>query len=489
MISRFFIDRPIFAAVLSIVITLAGLISLLVLPLAQFPQVTPPTVQVTCTYPGASAKEVADSVAAPIEQQVNGVEGIMYMTSQSGNDGSYNLTVTFQQGIDINMAQVLVQNRVNLAVPLLPEVIRQTGVTTRKRSPDILMWLAIYSPDGSRDQLFLSNYALMQIKDELARVQGVGDIFLFGQRDYSMRIWIDPSQLYSRGLSATDVVRAIREQNAQVAAGSVGQEPMQEGQPSQVTLSTLGRLSDVEQFENIIVKTGREGRLVRLKDIGRVALGSRNEDVRVRMDGQDTVFLAIFQTPDANALDLKKRLLDKMDDLKKSFPDGITYDIGFDTTPYTRESLIEVLKSLGHAIALVAVVVLLFLQNWRSAIIPLVAVPVAIIGTLAAMAAFGFSLNNLTLFGLVLAIGIVVDEAVEHHIDLGKAPREATIAAMRQVSGPVIAAGLVLPAVFVPCVFISGIPGQFFRQFAMAISVSTVISAFNSLTLSPALTA
>jgi multidrug efflux pump len=495
MISRFFIDRPIFAAVLSIVITLAGGISVFTLPLAQFPQVTPPTVQVTCNYPGASAKEVADSVAAPIEQQVNGVEGIMYMTSQSANDGSYNLTVTFQQGIDIDMAQVLVQNRVNLAVPLLPEVIRQTGVTTRKRSPDILMGLAIYSPDQRYDQLYLSNFALMQIKDELARIHGVGDVFLFGQRDYSMRIWVDPARLASRGLSATDVVRAIREQNAQVATGSVGQEPMENGQASQVTLSTLGRLTDVEQFENIVVKSGRDGRLVQIKDIGRVVLGAKSEDVRVRIDGQDTVFLAIFQTPDANALDLKQRLLDKMEDLKSSFPEGVAYDIGFDTTPYTRESINEVVKSLGDAIALVAVVVLLFLQNWRSALIPLVAVPVAIVGTFAAMAAFGFSLNNLTLFGLVLAIGIVVDdaivvvEAVEHHIELGKAPREATIAAMRQVSGPVIAVGLVLTAVFVPCAFISGITGQFFRQFAVAVSVSTIISAFNSLTLSPALTA
>jgi len=495
MLSRFFIDRPIFASVLSIVITLAGTISVFTLPLAQFPQVTPPTVQVTCTYPGASAKEVADSVAAPIEQQVNGVEGIMYMNSQCANDGSYSLTVTFQHGIAIDMATVMVQNRVALAMPLLPEVIRQTGVTTRKRSPDILMGLAITSPDHRYDQLFLSNFAMMQIKDELARIHGVGDVFLFGQRDYSMRIWVDPASLASRGLSATDVVRAVREQNAQVATGSIGQEPMRNGQLSQVTLSTLGRLTDVEQFENIVVKTGRDGRLTRIKDIGRVELGAKNEDIRVRIDGQDTVFLAIFQTPDANALELRSRLLDKMDDLKQSFPEGVSYDIGFDTTPYTRESINEVVKSLGDSIILVAIVVLLFLQNWRSAIIPLVAVPVAIIGTFAVMAAIGFSLNNLTLFGLVLAIGIVVDdaivvvEAVEHHIENGMAPREATIAAMRQVSGPVIAVGLVLSAVFVPCAFISGITGQFFRQFAMTISVSTVISTFNSLTLSPALTA
>jgi len=495
MISRFFIDRPIFASVCSLVITLAGAISVFTLPLAQFPQITPPTVQVTCNYPGASAREVADSVAAPIEQQVNGVEGIMYMSSNCANDGSYNLTVTFQPGININMAQVLVQNRVNLAVPSLPEVIRATGVTTLKRSPDILMGLAIGSPDGRYDQLFLSNFALMQVKDELARVPGVGDVFLFGQRDYSMRIWVDPSKLASRGLSASDVVRAVREQNTQVATGAIGQEPIHNEQLSQITLSTLGRLTDVEQFENIVVKRGAGGGLVRLKDIARIELGAKNQDIRVRLDGNDTVFLAIFQAPDANALDLRERVLHKMEDLKASFPDGVAYDIGFDTTPYTRESIHEVVKTLGDAVVLVAVVVLLFLQNWRSAIIPLVAVPVAIVGTFAAMAAIGFSLNNLTLFGLVLAIGIVVDdaivvvEAVEHHIEHGLSPRAATIAAMQQVSGPVIAVGLVLSAVFVPCAFISGITGQFFRQFALTIAVSTAISTFNSLTLSPALTA
>ncbi|HLJ10730.1 MAG TPA: efflux RND transporter permease subunit, partial [Planctomycetaceae bacterium] len=495
MLSRFFIDRPIFASVLSIVITLAGGISVFTLPLAQFPQVTPPTVHVTCTYPGASAKEVADSVAAPIEQQVNGVEGIMYMSSQCANDGSYSLTVTFQQGVDLNMAQVMVQNRVNLAVPLLPEVIRATGVTTLKRSPNILMGLAINSPTGRYDQLYLSNFVLMQVRDELARLPGVGDVFLFGQRDYSMRIWLDPAELSSRQLSASDVVRAIREQNSQVATGAIGQEPIAGTQVSQITLSTLGRLSEAEQFEEIIVKASRDGRLTRIKDVGRVELGARSQDIRVRLNGNETVFLAIFQSPDANALDLHRRLLEKMEDLKRSFPDGVAYNIAFDTTPYTRESIREVVKTLGDAIMLVAVVVLLFLQNWRSALIPLVAVPVAVIGTFAVMAAIGFSLNNLTLFGLVLAIGIVVDdaivvvEAVEHNIDLGLAPREATRAAMRQVSAPVIAMGLVLSAVFIPCAFISGITGQFFRQFALTIAVSMIISTFNSLTLSPALAA
>src|SRR5438552_11723456 len=335
----------------------------------------------------------------------------------------------------------------------------------------------------------------MQIKDELARVPGVGDVFLFGQRDYSMRIWVDPNKVAMRQMTVTDVVNAIREQNAQVATGAIGQEPMQGRQESQITLSTLGRLSDVEQFENIILKTTRDGRITRIKDIGRVVLGAKNEDITVRLDGHDTVFLAIFQMPDANALDVRERVLAKMEDLKQNFPEGVEYDIGFDTTPYTKESIQEVIKTLRDAIILVAIVVLLFLQNWRSALIPLVAVPVAIIGTFAVMAGFGFSLNNLTLFGLVLAIGTVVDdaivvvEAVEHHIERGLAPREATIEAMRQVSGPVVAVGLVLSAVFVPCAFIVGITGQFFRQFALTIAVSTLISAFNSLTLSPALTA
>jgi len=495
VISRFFIDRPIFAAVLSIIITLAGGISLFALPLAQFPNVTPPTVQVQCTYPGASAVEVAAAVASPIEQQVNGVENMMYMSSQCANDGSYNLTVTFFHGVDLNLAQVLVQNRVNLAMPQLPVVIRQTGVTTRKRSPDILCGLAINSPKGRYDQLYLSNFALMQIKDELSRLPGVGDVFLFGQRDYSMRIWVEPGKLAMRGMSATDVVKALREQNAQVASGSIGQQPMPSGQPVQITLSTQGRLRAVEEFENIVLKVGAKGRLTRIKDIGRVELGAKNEDTGVRLDGRETVFLAIFQMPDANALEVYDRVMAKMEDLKRSFPEDVDYDIGFDTTPYTRESIQEVVKTLRDAIALVAVVVLLFLQNWRSALIPLVAVPVAIIGTFAVMAAMGFSLNNLTLFGLVLAIGIVVDdaivvvEAVEHHIENGMAPRAATIKAMDQVSGPVIAVGLVLSAVFVPCAFISGITGQFFRQFALTIAVSTIISAFNSLTLSPALTA
>ena len=495
MISRFFIDRPIFAAVLSIVITLAGGVAVVNLPIAQFPQVSPPTVNVTCTYPGASAKDVAEAVAAPIEQQVNGVEGMMFMSSNCTNDGQYNLTVTFHHTVDVNMAQVLVQNRVSLAVPMLPDVIKQTGVSTRKRSPDILMGIALLSPDKRYSQLYLSNYAILQIKDELARMDGVADVFVFGQRDYSMRVWVNPEQLAARSLTAGDVARAISEQNMPVASGSVGQQPSSSAQEFQFTLSTLGRLTEPEQFGEIILKATPEGRITRLKDVARIELAAKNEDVNVSIDGVPTVFLAIFQMPDANALETHDRVMAKMAELSEAFPEGLTYDVGFTTVPYTRESIREVFNTLRDAIILVAAVVLLFLQNWRSAVIPLVAVPVAIIGTFAAMAVFGFSLNNLTLFGLVLAIGIVVDdaivvvEAVEHHIGEGLAPREATICAMEEVSGPVIAVGLVLSAVFVPCAFISGITGQFFRQFAMTIAVSTVISTFNSLTLSPALTA
>jgi multidrug efflux pump len=495
LISRFFIDRPIFASVLSIVITLGGAICVFGLPLAQFPLISPPTISVTCNYPGASALDVSTSVAAPIEEQVVGVEGMYYMSSNSTNDGSYSLTVTFRHGINLNMAQVLVQNRVSLALPSLPDVIRQTGVTVKKQSPNILMGIAITASDKRYDQLYLSNFALMQIRDELSRMDGVSDVKLFGERDYSMRIWVNPNQLAARNMTAGDVVRAIREQNIQVATGMVGAPPVAGRQDFEITMSTLGRLSDVEQFEDIILKSDAQGNVVRIQDIGEVELGAKNQDVDVKLDGKPTVFLAVFQLPDANALVTHDLLLAKMDELQQSFPEGVKWEVAFDTTPYTRESINEVFKTLRDAVILVALVVLVFLRNWRSSLIPMVAVPVAIIGTFMAMAALGFSLNNLTLFGLVLAIGIVVDdaivvvEAVEHHIEEGLAPREATIKAMEQVSGPVIAVGLVLSAVFVPCAFISGITGQFFRQFALTISVSTIISAFNSLTLSPALAA
>lgn len=476
-------------------ITIGGGIAVFTLPIAQYPSIAPPTVQVDCNYPGANAQVVAETVGAPIEQQVNGVEGMLYMSSQSTNDGSYTLTVTFETGVNLNLAQVLVQNRVNLALPALPDVVRQTGVVTKKRSPDILLTVSLNSPDGRYDQLYLSNYAVLRIKDELARLRGISEVLVFGQRDYSMRVWVDPERLSVRGLTAGDVVAALREQNVQVAAGQIGQPPVSGGSGLQFPLHTKGRLTDVEDFENVILRATSEGGLVRVKDVGRVELEARSYDINNRFDGKPTVGLAIFQLPDANALATADDVKAKMKELSRDFPDGMVYEIGYDTTPFIRESVNEVFHTLRDAILLVALVVLVFLQGWRPAIIPLIAVPVAIIGTFAVMAAFGFSLNNLTLFGLVLAIGIVVDdaivvvEAVEHHIEHGLAPRAAAIRAMEEVSGPVLAVGLVLSAVFIPCAFISGIVGQFFRQFALTIATSTIISTVNSLTLSPALAA
>ncbi|HEV2970458.1 MAG TPA: efflux RND transporter permease subunit [Pirellulales bacterium] len=493
--SRFFIDRPIFASVLSIIVTLGGGIALFALPIAQYPEITPPTVEVSAVYPGANAQVVADSVAAPIEQQVNGVENMMYMSSQCTNDGTYTLTVTFKLGTDLNIAQVLVQNRVSLANPVLPPLVQRRGVLVKKKSPSVLMIINLYSPDGSRNSLDLSNYATIQLRDELARLPGVGDITYLGQRDYSMRLWLDPQKMQSRNLTSADVTNAITQQNAQVAAGQIGQPPVPKGQVFQYTMTTLGRLQDADQFGDMVIKSDPLGRIVRMKDVARIELGAQGYDQTCTLNGKPSVALSLYQLPGSNALQTAKQVNAKMVELKTRFPAGIEYSIVYDTTPFINESISEVFKTLRDAVILVAIVVLVFLQNWRSAIIPLVAVPVAIIGTFAAMAAIGFSLNNLTLFGLVLAIGIVVDdaivvvEAVEHHIEHGMAPRDATIRAMEQVSGPVIAVGLVLSAVFIPCAFISGITGQFFRQFALTIAVSTVISAFNSLTLSPALAA
>src|SRR5262249_43736900 len=386
---------------------LAGVIAVTVLPLSLYPPISPPTVQVDCNYPGASAQVVSETVAAPIEQQVNGVENMMYMSSQCTNDGTYNLTVTFRHGVDLNMAQVLVQNRVALALPNLPDVIKQTGVNVKKKSPDILMAIALNSPSGRYDQLFLSNYAMLRVRDELARLPGVSDVNMLGQRDYSMRVWVDPDKLAARSMTAGDVVAAIRAQNAQVATGQIGQPPAPRGQPIQVPLATLGRLKDVEQFANIVVKSTPEGRVVRLKDVARVQLGAKNQDISGQVNGLPSVSLAIFQLPDANALDTALVVKEKLNELARDFPEGIRYEIRYDTTPYISESIGEVYKTLIEAIVLVAVVVLLFLQSWRSAVIPLVAVPVAIVGTFAVMAVIGFSMNNLTLFGLVLTIGIV----------------------------------------------------------------------------------
>ncbi len=493
--SRFFIDRPIFASVLSIIITLAGAITLSNLPVAQYPEITPPTVEVSAFYPGANAQVVADTVAAPIEQQVNGVENMMYMSSQCTNDGTYTLTVTFKPGVDLNMAQVLVQNRESLAEPILPDLVKRRGVSVKKKSPSILMIINIFSPNNTRDDLYLSNYATIQIRDVLGRLDGVGDITYIGQRNYSMRVWLDPQKMSFRNLTSSDVVQAITEQNVQVAAGQLGQPPVPNGQSFQFTITALGRLSNTDQFEDMILKTDAQGGVVRMRDVAKVELGAQGYDQACTLDGQPSVALSVYQRPGSNALGTAERVKEKMLELKERFPDGIDYSIVYDTTPFITESVREVFKTLRDAVILVAFVVLLFLQNWRSALIPLVAVPVAIMGTFAVMAALGFSLNNLTLFGLVLAIGIVVDdaivvvEAVEHHIELGLAPHDATIKAMSQVSAPVIAVGLVLTAVFVPCAFITGITGQFYRQFALTIATSTVISAFNSLTLSPALAA
>jgi multidrug efflux pump subunit AcrB len=493
--SQFFINRPIFASVLSIVVTLAGGIAVFTLPVAQYPEITPPTVEVSAIYPGANAQVVADTVAAPIEQQVNGVENMLYMSSQCTNDGTYTLTVTFQNGTDLNIAQVLVQNRVSLATPILPDLVKRRGVTVKKKSPNVLMIVNVFSPDRSRDNLYLSNYATIQLRDELARLPGVGDISYLGQRDYSMRVWLDPKKMSARNLTALDVTQAIEQQNTQVAAGQLGQPPVGGGQVFQFTMSTLGRLTEADQFGDMILKTDSKGRLIRLSDVASIELGAQAYDQACTLDGRPTVALSVYQLPGTNALKTAQKVRDKMEELMGRFPEGVDYEIVYDTTPFIDESIHEVVRTLIEAVLLVALVVLLFLQNWRSAIIPLVAVPVAVVGTFAAMAAMGFSLNTLTLFGLVLAIGIVVDdaivvvEAVEHHMEHALGPREATLKAMSQVSSPVIAVGLVLSAVFVPCAFISGITGQFFRQFALTIAVSTLISAFNSLTLSPALTA
>ncbi|HEX4142436.1 MAG TPA: multidrug efflux RND transporter permease subunit [Pirellulales bacterium] len=501
MISRFFIDRPIFASVLSIVITLTGAIAVISLPIAQYPNISPPTVQVAVTYPGASAQVMADTIAAPIEQQVNGVENMLYMSSQSNNDGTYNLTVTFDLGTDLNTALVMVQNRVALAMPQLPNTVQQQGITIKKKSPNILMVVCFYSPDRRYDDIYLSNYATINCKDELFRLEGVADITYLGQRDYSIRAWLDPELLASRNITAAEVSRAISQQNLAAAPGQLGQQPSPPYRATQLTFDTLGRLKTPEQFGNVIIKeiNGSQQmatpQLVRLHDVARIEMGAANYNQSCTLNGRPSVGLAIYQLPGTNALDVADRIRAKMESLKKRFPDGLDYQIGHDTTPYVAESVHDVVQTLFEAVILVAIVVLVFLQNWRSALIPLIAVPVAIVGTFAVMKAFGFSLNNISLFGLVLAIGIVVDDAivvvenVERWLEQGLPSKEAARRAMDEVTSPVLAVAIVLCAVFVPCAFISGIPGQFFRQFAVTIAVSTVISAFNSLTLSPALAA
>jgi len=498
VISRFFIERPIFAAVISIVITLAGAVSLGGLPIALFPPIAPPIVQVLCLYPGANAAVVSDTVGAPIEQKVNGVDKLLYMQSQATNDGAYCLTLTFEVGADANLAVVQTQNRVQLAMPLLPPVVQQQSVTIKKRSPDILLTVQLLSPDDRYDDVFMSNYATIRLRDELLRCYGVGDLLLFGQRDYSLRAWLDPEQLAARGLTPAAVRAAIATQNMQVVSGVSGQEPVVDGQEMQLVVSALGRLESPEQFGEIVIKADTSkpgGALVRLRDVARVEIGAASYDQVCRFGGKPSVGIAVFQLPGTNALDCSRAVHAKMAELAERFPPGLTHEIQYDTTPFITDSIFEVVKTLRDAILIVALVVLVFLQSWRATLIPLVAVPVAIVGTFAAMAAMGFSLNTLSLFGLVLAIGIVVDDAivvvenVERWIGQGLAPKEAAIKAMEEVTGPVVGVALVLTAVFVPCGFIAGVTGLFFKQFALTIAVSTILSAVNSLTLSPALAA
>ncbi|MCB1204053.1 MAG: multidrug efflux RND transporter permease subunit [Verrucomicrobiae bacterium] len=492
---RFFVDRPIFAGVVSIVITLLGGLAFVGLPISQYPEVVPPTVVVTANYPGADARTLAETVATPLEQEINGVEDMLYLSSSSTSDGRVQITVTFRLGTDLDKAQVLVQNKVNAAFARLPEEVRRQGVTAQKRSPDLTLAAQFYSPDGSRDVGYLSNYLTLQIQNEIARLPGVAEASSLGGLDYSMRIWLDPEKIAARDLTAGDVINAVREQNVQVAAGSLGQPPAPTGASFQYTLTAPGRLKTPEEFGDIVLKSGDSGEVVKLGDVSRIEIGSRDYASKTYMDGKNAVSLRVFQLPGSNSLETADAVYAALAKLKERFPPGVDYRINYDTTKFVRASIRSVLHTLLEAIVLVVIVVVVFLQTWRASIIPLIAVPVSLIGTLAVMQAFGFSLNNLSLFGLVLAIGIVVDDAivvvenVERNLANGLKPRDAAIRAMNEVSGPIIAMSLVLCAVFVPTAFVSGISGQFYRQFALTITASTVISAINSLTLSPALCA
>src|SRR5712675_1890060 len=494
-ISRFFIERPIFAAMLSALILLVGLIALPGLPISEYPQVVPPTIVVRATYPGANPTVIADTVASPLEQAINGVEDMLYQYSQATSDGVMTLTITFKLGTDVDKAQVQVQNRVSQALPKLPQEVQHLGVVTNKSSPDITLAVFVYSPNGRYDQTYLANFVSLRIKDELARLDGVGDVQRFGGGDYSMRVWLDPEKVAARGLTTGDVVNAIREQNVQVAAGQLGAPPTANGANFQLEINTKGRLTDEADFESIIVKTGAAGQITRLRDVGRVELGSDNYALRAMIDNRTAVAIPIFQRPGSNAIAVSDAVRAKMVELKKSFPEGIDYNVAYDPTVFVRGSIHAVVHTLIEAIALVVIVVIVFLQTWRASLIPLLAVPVSIVGTFSLLLAFGFSINALSLFGLVLAIGIVVDDAivvvenVERNLEFGLSPRDATYQAMREVSGPIIAIAMTLVAVFVPLAFMSGVTGQFYKQFAMTIAISTVISAFNSLTLSPALAA
>jgi multidrug efflux pump len=493
--SHFFIQRPIFAGVLSVVIFLVGLISMYRLPISEYPEVVPPQVVVRAVYPGANPKTISETVSVPLEQQLNGVENSLYTFSQATSDGVMTLTVTFKLGTDIDQAQQLVQNRVAQALPKLPEEVRRLGVLTIKSTPDLTMVVHLYSPDATYDDIFVRNYATLQVKDVLARIDGVGQVQLFGSGDYAMRVWLDPERLAARGMAPGDVVNAIREQNMQVAAGAVGQQPVQSPVAFELQINTRGRLVSVEEFGNIVVKRGAHGETLLLKDVARVELGAGEFALRSLLNNRSAVAIPIFQQPGSNALRLSQEVRSTMELLKKNFPRGLDYAVAYDPTVFVQKSIDAVIHTLFEAILLVVLVVLVFLQTWRASIIPLAAVPVSLVGTFAVMSALGFSINALSLFGLVLAIGIVVDDAivvvenVERNIALGLSPVDATRRAMDEVTGPIVATALVLCAVFIPTAFISGLSGMFYKQFAITIAISTVISAFNSLTLSPALSA
>jgi HAE1 family hydrophobic/amphiphilic exporter-1 len=494
-LSHFFIDHPIFATVVSLFITIIGAGAYFTLPVAQYPQIAPPTIKITAQYPGASAETVADTVAAPLEQQINGVENMLYMTSQATGDGKLTLNVTFKLGTNLDTAQVLTQNRVAIAQPRLPDVVQRLGVTVTKTSPDLMMVIHLYSPDGSRDQLYMSNYATLQVKDVLARIDGVGDVVIFGARDYSMRIWLDPEKVAARNLTAGEVVAALQAQNVQVSAGMLNQPPVPAPGAFQLNVETQGRLTDPAQFGDIVIKTDYAGRVTRVRDIARVELAALDYSANGYLNERPAVPIVIFQQPGSNALATSQVLQATMKTLSKDFPQGLQYTIIYNPTEFIAQSVNEVIKTIFEAVALVVVVVILFLQTWRASVIPIVAIPVSLIGTFAVLAAVGFSLNNLSLFGLVLAVGIVVDDAivvvenVERNLRKGMSPREAAHRTMDEVGTALLAIALTLCAVFIPSAFISGISGQFFRQFAVTIAASTVISCIVSLTLSPALCA
>ncbi|HSH98581.1 MAG: efflux RND transporter permease subunit [Methylophilaceae bacterium] len=492
-ISKFFVDRPIFAGVLSVIIFIGGLISMFNLPISEYPEVVPPSVIVKAQFPGANPQTIAETVATPIEEQINGVEGMLYMASQATSDGLMTLTITFKLGTSPDLAQQLVQNRVNQALPRLPEEVQRLGVTTVKSSPDLTMVVHLLSPNGRYDMTYLRNYALLNVKDRLARIEGVGQVELFGAGDYSMRIWLDPRKVAERKLTANDVVTAIRQQNVDVAAGVIGSSPSVPGTDYQISVNARGRLVSVEEFENVVIRTSSDGVVTRLKDVARVELGASEYALRSLLDNKSAVAIPIFQAPGSNALQISDNVRKTMAELQKDMPEGLEYHIVYDPTQFVKSSIHAVIHTLLIAVLLVVLVVIVFLQTWRASIIPLLAVPVSVIGTFAVMMGLGFSINTLSLFGLVLAIGIVVDDAivvvenVERNIENGLTPKDATYKAMREVSGPIVAIALTLSAVFVPLAFVSGLTGEFFKQFALTIAISTVISAFNSLTLSPAL--